>query len=191
MGGVRSLLVALACAAVLAAGCAGPDGASAGAGGQRYVAGSGEVQAVRPAEREPAPTLTGDTLTGRHVSTATYRGKVVVINFWASWCAPCRSEAPALRGVARRTRSDGVRFLGVNFKDERTNAKVFVDEFQLPYPSIYDQPGETALAFRGELPPAAVPSTIVVDRAGRVAARIVGETTYTRLLALVRDIAKG
>lgn len=193
---VRTGLVVALCGAVFAvAGCTAAGGVtgSTGSGGdnQRYISGDGEVQAVPVGERKPAPVLTGESLSGKRISTASYRGDVVVVNFWASWCAPCRSEAPALQGVQDATHKDGVRFVGVNFKDNRANASVFVREFDLTYPSIYDQPGETALAFRGELPPAAVPSTIVVDREGKVAARIIGETTYTKLLRVVRQVAGG
>ena len=173
------------------AGCSPSTGAGGSEGdNQRYISGTGEVETVPAAERKAAPALSGTSLDGKQLSTQKYRGKVLVVNFWASWCAPCRSEAPALQGVYDETEKDGVRFVGVNFKDNRTNARVFVDEFELTYPSIYDQPGETALAFRGELPPAAVPSTIVVDRDGKVAARIIGETTYTRLLRVVREVAR-
>lgn len=193
---VRAGLVAVLCGALLAVtGCTSTGGVtgSSGSGGdnQRYISGDGEVEAVPVGDRKSAPVLTGESLTGKRISTASYRGDVLVVNFWASWCAPCRSEAPALQAVQDATRKDGVRLVGVNFKDNRTNASVFVREFDLTYPSIYDQPGETALAFRGELPPAAVPSTIIVDREGRVAARVIGETTYTKLLRVVRQVADG
>lgn len=185
--------MAALCAAVVAlAGCSGASASSGtqGSGKQRYVAGDGEVQAVPVSDRKKAPTLAGQSLSGKHLSSASYDGKVLVVNFWASWCEPCRAEAPALRAVQKKTKADGVRFLGVNFKDNKENAGIFVDHFNLGYPSIYDQPGQLALRFRGELPPAAVPSTIVIDRKGRVAARIIGETTYTKLLSVVHKVAR-
>ncbi|MGH3095548.1 MAG: TlpA family protein disulfide reductase [Streptosporangiales bacterium] len=186
------LVAALCAAAVALTGCSGA-GTSSGtkdSGQQRYVAGDGEVQAVPAGDRTKAPTLAGRSLTGKRVSSKAYKGKVLVVNFWASWCAPCRAEAPALRAVQKKTKAAGVRFLGVNFKDNKKNAAIFVDHFNLGYPSIFDQPGELALRFRGELPPAAVPSTIVIDRHGRVATRIIGETTYTKLLSVVRKVAR-
>ncbi|MBO0827557.1 MAG: TlpA family protein disulfide reductase [Streptosporangiales bacterium] len=190
MFGIATLL-----AGVLAAGaaCAPPNGAEQGGGpgNQRYISGTGKVDTVPLSDRRAAPVLSGTSLTGTRVSTSAYRGKVVVVNFWASWCAPCRSEAPYLQAVQTKTKTEGVQFVGVNFKDNKSNAQVFAQEFHVDYPSIYDEPGETALAFRGDLPPQAVPSTIVVDRQGRVAARIIGEATYTRLLGVVRQVAGG
>lgn len=183
----------LLCAALaLLTACSASEGAGGGGAdsdNQRYISGSGEVQVVPVADREPAPRVRGTSLTGERVDSKTYDGKVLVLNFWASWCAPCRSEAEPLQAVYDETKPQGVRFVGINFKDNKTNAGVFVDEFGLTYPSIYDQPGETALAFRGQLPPAAVPSTIVIDREGRIAARVIGETTYTKLFKVVRQVA--
>lgn len=188
LAGCTALLCALL---LIVAGCSGEQAReTGGANGdnQRYISGNGKVEAVPAGDRKPAPRLTGTSLSGAHVDTKAYRGKVLVVNFWASWCSPCRSEAESLQAVNARTRDDGARFVGVNFKDNKTNAGVFVDEFGIDYPSIYDQPGETALAFRGQLPPAAVPSTIVIDRDGRVAGRVIGETTYTKLLSVVRQV---
>ncbi|MQA05933.1 MAG: redoxin domain-containing protein [Streptosporangiales bacterium] len=189
----RRALAAGVCAALfVVAGCTGASGTptpTSNSENQRYISGTGELQVVAKRDRKPAPTLRGETLDGKQLSTASYRGKVVVLNFWASWCAPCRAEAPALQAVSAKTEADGVQFIGINFKDTRANALAFEREFDVGYPSLYDPPGETALAFRGQLPPAAVPSTIVIDRTGRVAARIIGQTTYTRLLRVVRRVA--
>ncbi|MQA03879.1 MAG: redoxin domain-containing protein [Streptosporangiales bacterium] len=189
-GRPRTLVIALVSVLLATTGCASAGGATASDGeNQRYIAGTGRVDAVSRGQRQQAPVLRGETLDGDRLSTADFRGKVGVVNWWASWCPPCRAEAPALQAVYAKTKADGVQFVGVNFKDNRTNAKLFEREFKITYPSIYDQPGAMALAFRGQLPPAAVPSTIVIDRKGRVAARIIGQTNYTSLLGVVRKVA--
>lgn len=185
--------VAVVLAAALVAGCTGKDTVDVGAdrADQGYVSGDGTGKVVPPAEREPAPDVAGESLDGEALALRDYRGKVVVLNFWASWCAPCRDEAPALAGVYQETKDDGVEFLGVNMKDDRSAARAFDRSQEIPYPSLYDQPGEVALAFRDTVPPQAIPSTIVVDRHGRVAARVIGKTTYSQLLPMVQRIAGG
>jgi thiol-disulfide isomerase/thioredoxin len=187
---LRMMLLAVLLAAPLA-GCAGTDSVQAGPGGDdsRYVAGNGTTEVIEPARRRPAPQITGTTFDGAAYRLSDHRGKAVVINFWASWCAPCRAESPALQHVYQQHRSDGVEFLGVNIKDGRENAKAFLRNVKITYPSLYDQPGEVALGFRDTVPPNAIPSTIVIDRKGRVAARIIGPTTLSALRGLVSRIA--
>jgi thiol-disulfide isomerase/thioredoxin len=175
-------------ASALLAGCGG-DGrveASAEAG---FVQGSGIVTVIDTAEREPAPEFSGPTLDGGEFDLAEQAGNVVVLNVWGSWCAPCRAEAPALAAVANDTADDGVVFIGVNTRDTTTAAQAFEDEFDVPYPSVVDTDGRRLLAFRDTLPPAAIPSTLVIDRDGNMAARVLGEITETSLAALVADVA--
>ncbi|MQA94279.1 MAG: redoxin domain-containing protein [Streptosporangiales bacterium] len=179
-----------ALAALLLAGCAGqaagsgPDGAD-----NRYVAGDGSSRSIPAAERAPAPAVAGTTLDGERTSLADRKGKVVVINFWASWCAPCRAEAPALEEVAKETKDDGVVFLGINIKDNKAPAQAFVRNFKTSYPSLYDQSGAVAMGFRRTVPPSAIPSTLVIDRQGRVAAVVIGQTNYRGLKRLVDPVA--
>ena len=185
--------VVLITGAATLAGCAGRDAVAVGADSsdQRYVSGDGEAKVIEAADRRAAPDVGGETLDGERLRLVDYRGKVVVVNFWASWCAPCRDEATALAGVYDKTRERGVRFVGVDMKDGRAAAVAFERSQDIPYPSLYDQPGEVALAFRDTVPPQAIPSTIVIDRRGRVAARVVGKTTYSQLLPLVERVAGG
>lgn len=140
-------------------------------------------------DREPAPAFSGPTLDGEQFDLAEQAGDVVVLNVWGSWCAPCRAEAPALAAVAEQTADDGVVFIGVNTRDTTTAAQAFEDEFAVPYPSVVDTDGRLLLAFRDTLPPAAIPSTLIVDRDGDMAARVLGEITETSLRDLVTDIA--
>jgi thiol-disulfide isomerase/thioredoxin len=172
--------------AALLAGCAG---GSAGSGSQRFVAGEGVVTTVSAGDRIPAPAVTGSTLEGGDFDLASLRGKVVVLNFWASWCAPCRAEGPSLQVVAGSLAPEGVVFVGVDTRDDDSDAaRAFLANIDSTYANVDDSDGHVALAFHGTLPPDAVPSTIVIDRHGRIAARVVGPTTEPRLRALLAPL---
>jgi thiol-disulfide isomerase/thioredoxin len=161
----------LVIAAVLAVGgcSSGNDAVDQEAGGQqRFVAGSGSLSEYAPADRSAAPKVTGELLDGKKFDLSAYRGKVVVINFWGSWCAPCRAEADDLEAVYTATKASGVEFVGVNVKDSRDNAIAYERTFKVTYPSVYDRAMRVALKFR-DTPPNAIPATLVLDRSGRVA----------------------
>jgi thiol-disulfide isomerase/thioredoxin len=153
---------------------------------QTIDADSGGLIAV--AERTAAPALTGPTLDGGQLDVGQLRGDVVVVNFWASWCAPCRAEANNLIRVAERTASDGVTFVGVNVKDEKGNAQAFERSYEVPYASIHDQPGALLTRFR-RLVPQTPPTTLLLDREGRIAARFIGGVTEAELLGPVQALA--
>jgi thiol-disulfide isomerase/thioredoxin len=188
---MRRGVAALVGAAVLfgLAGCSSTAAPTAGGDGQGFVTGDGSVAVVDPADRRPAPDLAGTTLSGDAVSLSDLAGDVVVLNVWASWCGPCREEAPYLQAVADESAADGVTFLGINTRDDDAAAQAFERRFEITYPSIVDEDGRLLLAFRDTLPPSAIPSTLVIDRQGRVAARILRSTTYTELKRLVADVA--
>jgi thiol-disulfide isomerase/thioredoxin len=112
-------------------------------------------------------------------SSTPARGSVLVVNFWASWCGPCRAEQPELNQVARAYRGRGVRFIGVNVRDSRGAAVSYAEEFQIPYPSLYDQAALTAVRLQAF----ALPSTFILDRDGVVAYRLTGKTTVPILSA--------
>ncbi len=172
--------------AVLTAGCGG----STESGDKGYVDGNGIITRLDAADREKPGEVSGTTLEGKQVSLTDYAGKVVVLNVWGSWCAPCRKEAPTLAEVADEVADDGVVFLGVNNRDSsRDNGLAFQRRFEVPYPSFYDPSGRILLAFRDTLPPNAIPSTVVVDEQGRIAASIVGEVPSRKtLLDLIEDV---
>jgi thiol-disulfide isomerase/thioredoxin len=176
-------------AALALAGCGG-DGRVEPAAQAGFVQGGGVVTVIDRAEREPAPAFSGPTLDGGAFDLADQVGDVVVLNVWGSWCAPCRAEAPAFAAVAEQTADDGVVFVGVNTRDTETAAKAFEAEFGVPYPSVVDSDGRRLLAFRDTLPPAAIPSTLVVDRDGNMAARVIGPITETSLRDLVTEVAE-
>jgi thiol-disulfide isomerase/thioredoxin len=184
--------VALVAVGVLAAGCADQVDAGEPVVGniaeQGYVSGDGTTTIVAEAERKPAPDLTGTTLDGQSFALADHLGDVVVLNVWASWCAPCRAEAEDMQKVSSELADKGVQFVGLNTRDSQAAADAFVDRFGLTYPSVVDTDGSRQLLFRDTLPPAAIPSTIVIDRQGRVAGRAIGEVDRSRLLGMIEPI---
>lgn len=179
-----AMLVALA-----AGGCVGRSAVSATGSGRDYIAGSGTVRHYAPAARKPAPHIRGTTLTGTALDLGGYRGDVIVLNFWASWCPPCRDEADGLAQAYVDSKARGVRFVGVNFKDDASNARIFTATRKTPYPSLLDRYGDLMVRFSASVPPSAIPTTLVIDRSGRIAASVYGPVTYTAIMALVTSTA--
>ena len=183
-------VVAGSLAAMLLAGCSG--GALAAntplSSGQSFVSGTYSSTYYPPGSRPMAPDVTGTLLSGKTFRLSASRGSVVVLNFWGSWCAPCRREAPALSALAQRLGPSGVRFFGVDIRDSADAASAFDRTYDVSYPSVNDPGDEIALAFRSTLPPAGIPSTLVIDRGGRLAARVVGEVTYDGLKTLIAKV---
>lgn len=173
-------LVTVSCALFVLSAC-GTTASSASDSGTGYVAGDGSAVVLPESERKPAPPLSGETLDGGQWSLAADSGDIVVANVWASWCAPCRAEAPLLEQVAQERAQDGVQFVGINVRDTEAAAVAFVDRYAITYPNVIDDNGSLQLAFRDTLPPQAIPSTVFIDRQGRVAARVLGEIDDVRL----------
>jgi thiol-disulfide isomerase/thioredoxin len=186
--GVTALVTVLLASTVLA-GCSEEVGSSGDAG---FVSGKGIITRLAVADRKEPGEVAGETLDGEPISLDDYKGKTVVVNVWGSWCAPCRAEAPDLVAASEELADHGVEFLGINSRDlDRAAAKAFQRRFEVPYPSIYDQQGKTLLAFRGTLSPNAIPSTVVIDEQGRVAASVIGEVSKSTLVGLVEDVMAG
>lgn len=186
----RSALAALLAAPLLLTGCAGTSGANA-SGASDYEFGrlpTGPDGLLPVADRKPAPPLVGQTLQGAPLDTSAMKGQVVVLNFWADWCAPCRAEAPFLNAVASKTADRGVRFVGVNVKNDKSSALAFERISHTPYPSLYDQPGALLLRFR-KVVPQTPPSTMLIDREGRLAGLFNGGVTESELTGPVLALA--
>jgi thiol-disulfide isomerase/thioredoxin len=174
-------------AALLAAVTAGTAlvGCSAGNEESRCTNRDGVVECA-PDQRSAAPKLAGDLLTGGTYDVSTARGQVVVVNFWGSWCAPCRAEADDLEATYQATKGAGVTFLGINVQDSRDKALAF-EEGRVSYPSIFDPASRLALAL--DIPPNTIPATIVLDREGRIATVVRAAVTRETLRPLVDRIA--
>ncbi|MFZ3468272.1 TlpA disulfide reductase family protein [Streptomyces sp. 4.24] len=178
-------------AAGAASGGSGGGGAPPGPAGAAVRAMSAAAVAD-PGARPAAPALAGADLDGNPVSLDQFRGQVVVLNVWGSWCGPCRAEADDLERLSGQTRAQGVRFLGINTRDrERAAAQSFVRAHGLGFPSLHDPAGELLLRFPPAiLNPQAIPSTLVIDRRGRIAVSIGGAVTDEELGPLLARVAE-
>jgi peroxiredoxin len=182
---VRGLLGALVGALILTGCSTGTDAVDVNNGGEfRFVQGTPAGEVIPPDERAAAPDFSGTLLDGREFDSGELDGGVAVLNFWGSWCAPCRVESPEFQQVYAEVRDQGVQFLGVNVKDNAQLARAFEDGFGIEFPSLDDPRGEVALAFR-DYPANAIPSTIVLDAQGRVAAVYTGAVAQDDLRAVL------
>lgn len=181
---VASLLLALTLGLLLT-GCG-----SEGTGDKGYVAGDGVITRLAVKDRTAAGEVTGTTLEGKALDLASYKGRVVVLNVWGAWCPPCRKEAPLLGEAARALAKKGVAFVGINTRDASTSQGLaFQRRYDVDYPSLFDPSGRSLLAFRGTLTPSSIPSTLIIDKQGRVAASILGEVPGKATLEdLVDDV---
>jgi thiol-disulfide isomerase/thioredoxin len=159
---------------------AGSDGTNAGVGLTLYNGSAGIA----------LPTIEGKTVDGSKLNLADLRGHVLVLNVWGSWCAPCRAEAPDLAAISAETEPRGVRFVGIDVRDNPAAARAFARSFGITYPSFDDQNGLVLAQFTGIIPVSAVPSTLVVDASGVIRARVVGRVDRSTLRGLVEDAEK-
>ena len=185
-------LAGIAALPVLAA-CSSDDPLAAQAGnadGKNYIAGDGSVLEIGPEERGEPVQFSSTLFSGEPISTDSLVGDPAVLNFWYAACAPCRVEAPDLQALHEQFAPEGVRFLGINVRDTVATAEAFERNFGITYPSVEDRGGQVLLAMTDYVPPQAVPTTIVLDRQGRVSARILGiaePSTLRTLIATVLD----
>jgi thiol-disulfide isomerase/thioredoxin len=179
VGIVLGLVVSLAA-------CSPEDSGAGDVVGQGYVSGDGSVQTYDLGERKGPVTITGTDFEGNDVDTAGWAGDVVVVNTWYASCAPCRAEAPELVSLAGS--KDGVQFLGINTEDDAGAAQAFERTFEVPYPSIEDRTGKVIAGLSGVVPLQAVPSTVVLDQEGGVAARVIGQVEGSTLEALIDEV---
>jgi thiol-disulfide isomerase/thioredoxin len=190
--GGRRAAAAVSLLALGAGTLAGCGSTSSGATGTNYVAGDGTITLVPPAKRQQPIDLRGTTLEGAPFDLSALRGKTVVLNVWGSWCPPCRKEAPDLQAASVALKSRNVQFVGINTRDpDAAQALAFQKTFGVTYPSVVDNGGELLLALRGAVAPQAIPTTLVIDAQGRIAARISSSTTKVTVIDLVDDVLAG
>jgi len=153
-----------------------------------YISGDGAIESIAAAKRAKPVSLEGKTLDGQDWSAAKVRGKVVVLNVWASWCPPCQAEAPALAKTAAAYDKSGkpVEFMGVDTRDNPASGKATAARWGIPFPSLNDESGVLILALQGKV--SSPPTTLVLDHSGRIAARVNGEVSAATLTGLVDDV---
>ena len=183
------LLAAAVLAGVLAVVLVSGWGGS-GNSGVTDVDGSASAVVYSTGHRPAAPGFTATTLTGSKLSFSAYRGKVVVLNFWGSWCVPCREEASTLSQVAAQYQPSGVSFLGVDVRDTVASAEAFAHNFHITYPSVSDPSSVITLDFTAVVPIAGTPTTLVIDRTGHVAGAVFGTVTYPELATILAKVTE-
>lgn len=182
--------IAVFCALNIA-GCSGLTGSNS----HQSPNGPGSMNSVGvttyPVGNRPAsPALGGTTLQGAQLQLSSLRGHVVVLNTWASWCYPCRTESPTLAHIAADTNRLGVRFVGIDEQDSAVNARAFVKINGATYPQLIDADGKMLQSLR-LVPPSAIPSTLVLDRSGLVAARVIGPIDSATFESVVTAVVNG
>lgn len=164
---------------LLLTGCGGGVSSS---GSESFIAGNGAVTFIKPNNRIMAPRIEGPTLGGGTLQLVS--GKIVVVNVWASWCAPCRAEAPTLAALSKKFPE--VSFVGVLTRDNPASAIAFEKRFAIPYPTLTDD--AILIGFHASLIANAIPTTLIVDKHGKVAGRISGEVTVASLTDLIERV---
>lgn len=186
----RALLAAgsaLPLTALLAA-CGSDVSAQYGGGDTGYVSGDGVAVEIPPADRGEPVDFTGTTYGDETFASLDVPPELLVINVWYAACAPCRVEAPHLAEISAEYADRGVQFVGVNTEDEAAAALAFEESYGIAYPSLPDHTGEILFALRGQVAPNAVPSTVILDRTGRPAARISGAIDPSTLRSMLDTV---
>jgi|SRR4051794_7923200 len=190
MRGVLARSVLILAVAAVGAGCTSSGAGTLTGGGDDAVAAKAGVTEWSTGDRGKPVDLTGHLLGGGTLDLASLRGKVVVVNIWGSWCGPCKEEAPALVAAEGRLAPSGVRFVGLDTRDSQAAATQFLANQDITWPSLTDDDGGLLLAFRGKVNPSAVPATLVIDRQGRVAARVLGAVRTDTLTAITSTVVQ-
>ena len=153
-----------------------------------YISADGSITVLGPDERDAAPDIAGETLEGEPISLADFAGDIVVVNVWGSWCSPCHAEADDLATASKRLAKQGVKFLGIDIRDQTANALAFQDEYGIDYPSIYDPDSSTLLGMPSSMMAVSPPTTYIIDAEGNLAARVFAQVSVDTLSDLVDEV---
>ena len=186
----RTVVTATAVVAVLLGGALAATLLTQGKGNASDLNAADGIVEYQAAQRPLAPNVTGTSLTGSTLKLSSYRGKTVVLNFWGSWCPPCRAEAPTLQVLNEQYSSKGVAFLGDDVNDTPTNALAFIRGDGITYPSFSDN-GYLIVADFSDAGVAIsdTPTTVVIDKTGHVVGLVLGSVSYGQLTTLIKDAA--
>ncbi|MCW2895093.1 MAG: redoxin [Actinomycetia bacterium] len=185
----RTVVTVTAVVAVLLGGAIAVTLLTSGKGDGSASASDGVVE-YQAGQRPLAPNVTGTSLTGSTIKLSSYRGKTVVLNFWGSWCSPCRDEAPTLAVLDQQYGSKGVTFLGDDVGDTPANALAFTHSARITYPSISDNGYLVVADFSAAgVAVSDTPTTVVIDKTGHVAGMVIGAVSYGQLTTLIKDAA--
>lgn len=173
----RTVVTVTAVAAVLLGGALAATLLTSGKGN----ATTGNTVEYQVGHRPAVPNLTGKSLTGTTINLSSYRGKVVVLNFWGSWCVPCQDEAPDLAAAYQQFQGQDVVFVGIAWADQDSAVRQFVQDYHVPYRVALDDGGKIAVDYGIT----GVPETFVIDQQGRFTKKWVGPVTASQLSGLV------
>src|SRR5205809_1935131 len=142
-----------------------------------------------PVDGHPAPDFTLAMLSthaASNIHLATFKGKPVLLNFWASWCDPCKQEAPLLEATWQRVQSQGIVFLGIDFEDRQSDGLGFLHTYGITYPNVIDASGTVAINYGVT----GVPETFFIDRHGIIVRKVIGELTAQTVQSNLQMIAR-
>ena len=186
----RTVVTATAVVAVLLGGALAVTLLTQGQGNAKGLSAADGIVEYQAGQRPLAPDVTGTSLTGSTIKLSSYRGKTVVLNFWGSWCAPCRGEAPTLAALDQQYGSKGVAFLGDDVADTPANALAFTKSAGITYPSFNDNGYLVTADFtQAGVAVNETPTTVVIDKTGHVAGMVIGAASYEQLNTLIKDAA--
>ena len=168
----RSLLIPLLGLVIVATACTGGSSDGNPALGAQKISGT-------------MPDLAGSTLQGGRLDPTTYRGDVTVVNFWATWCTPCRKEQPALERVWHAEQGHGVSMVGINYRDQQAAADAWIRDLKVTYPNVLDLSGSNGNDWPGFI---GLPVTYVADATGQLRYRFYGGVTEDALQRVIDEV---